>query len=128
MRRCIPCTAILLGLFCLAWTMDALAQTPTSGPLAQISTEAIFAAMMSAALLIVGGYTARNDRDMRELRSAMKEQFHAIGIEQRQQQTEINLLSERVLREHPSKEEVKDLREEMGDRFDKLETLIRAGR
>jgi hypothetical protein len=121
--------AILLGLLCLAWTMNALAQTQNAaGPLAQISSEAIFAALMSAALLIIGGYTARNDRDMRELRAAMKEQFHMVGMEQRQQQTEITLLSERVLREHPSKEEVKDLREEIGERFDKLETLIRGGR
>lgn len=129
MRQCVPCIAVVLGLTCLVWTMTALAQSPEGvGPLAQISSEAIFAAVLSAALLIVGGYTARNDRDMRELRVAIKEQFNAVGIEQRQQQTEINLLSERVLREHPSKEEVKDLREEMGERFDKLENLIRGGK
>lgn len=126
MRR-VSFVAILLGLACLLWTMDALAQSPAVGPLAQLSSETIFGALMSACLLIVGGYTARNDRDMREIRKAMQAQFKAVGIEQRQQQGQITLLSERVLREHPSKEEVKDLRKEMGDRFDSLEKLIRGG-
>lgn len=121
--RCVPCISILTGLVCLLWTMDVLAETQ-GGPLAQISSEAIFAALMSAALLIVGGYTARNDRDMRELRAAMKEQFNGIGVEQRQQQTQINLLSERVVREHPSKDEIKELRDEMRGNFGKLEDLI----
>lgn len=126
MRR-LAFVAILVGLLCLVWAMDALAQAQPVGPLSNISTEAVFAALMSAAFLIVGGYTARNDRDMRELRAAMKEQFKAVGIEQRQQQAQLNLLSERVIREHPSKEEVKELREEISGRFDKLENLIRTG-
>jgi hypothetical protein len=120
--------AILLGLICLAWTMEALAQTATGGgPLAQISSEAIFAAIISASLLIVGGYTARNDRDMREFRKTVQEQFRAVGMEQRQQQTEMNLLSERVLREYPTKQEVKEWRLEMRESFDKLENLLRGG-
>lgn len=121
--RCVPCVSILLGLICLLWTMDALAQS-SGGPLAQIGSEAIFAALISAALLIVGGYTARNDRDMRELRTAMKDQFKAVGVEQRQQQSQINLLSERVLREHPTRDEIKELREEMRDNFEKLQNII----
>lgn len=123
MRR-LAFTAILLGFVFMGWATDALAQ----GRGSEISSEAIFAALMSAAFLIVGGYTARNDRDMRELRAAMKEQFKALGIEQRQQQSQINLLSERVLREHPTKDEFMALRDETRDGFNKLENLIRGGK
>ena len=124
--RCVPCMAILLGLLCLGWTMQALAQPHgTAGPLADLSVEAVFAALMSAAFLVVGGYTARNDRDMREFRKAVSEQFRALTIEQRQQQTEINLLTERVLRDYPTKEEVKEWRAEWRESFNELKMLIR---
>ena len=127
--RCVPCMAILLGLLCMVWTMTALAQPPgTAGPLADVSTEAVFAALMSAAFLIVGGYTARTDRNMREFRKAVSEQFRAVSIEQRQQQTELNLLTERVLRDYPTKEEVKEWRTEWRESFNELKTLIRGGR
>lgn len=124
--RCVPCVTFLLGMFCMCWTVDALAQPP-GGPLTEISAEAIFAALISTFLLVVSGFTARNDRDMRELRNAMKEQFGAVGMEQRQQQAQITLLVERF-GDRPSRQELTDLRLELAGRFDRMEDLLRHNR
>lgn len=120
--RCIPCASFVLGLAGMGWTVNVWA-VPTPGPLAGIGTEAIFSALITAALLVVSGYTARNDRDMRELRKAMQEQFGAVALEQRQQQTQINLLAEKF-GDRPSRQELTDIRLELDRRFDRLESLL----
>lgn len=117
--RCVPCAAFVLGMLCMGWTLDALAQT-RPGPLGDISAEAIFAALFSAALLVISGYTARNDRDMREFRKAVDDRFGAVHVEQRQQQTQISLLVEKF-GDRPSRQELADLRAHIDLRFDRLE-------
>ncbi len=124
-RRCIPCAAFLLGLLAMLWTAGAWAQS--GGSFAGLPPEAIFGALITVALFVVSGYTARTDRDMRDLAKLMREQFGAVATEQRQQQTQINLLTERF-GDRPSRQELNDLRLELGSRFDRMEDLIRERR
>jgi hypothetical protein len=106
----VSCIALALSLTCAAFA--AHAQTE-SGPLASITGDGLLATIGSVLFALLAGYAKGQDR-----------RITALEHEQRQQQSQINMLSERVLREHPSKAEFAGLREEMQDGFGKLESLI----
>lgn len=111
---CVSCIALALSLTCAAFA--AHAQTE-SGPLASITGDGLLATIGSVLFALLAGYAKGQDR-----------RITALEHEYRQQQSQINLLSERVLREHPTKKEVADLRDEMREGFDKLGDLIRERR
>lgn len=107
--RCISCIALALSLLCAAFA--AHAQQP--GPLSSITGDGLLATVGSVLFALLAGYAKGQER-----------RITALEHEQRQQQSQINMLSERVLREHPTKAEVASLRQEMHDGFGKLENLI----
>lgn len=152
-KFCVPCLSFTMGVVAMLFTADALAIPPIEVGRATISPEAWLGLVATGVFFVLGGFTARNDRDIRDLRKAIQEaeayaenkakdlvaerevklsalteafskQFQAVTIEQRQQQAQINMLSERVLREHPRKEDLDQMQDRMDRRFDKLESMV----
>lgn len=94
--RCVQCFAFAFALIAFLWMGSALANL---GPASQISAEAWMGLFSTLLFALVAGYAKGQER-----------RITAVEHEQRQQQTQINLLSERVLREHPNRQETAEHR------------------
>lgn len=109
---------------CLAWMGCGAAAVLTGAAWAQdfpapsrISDEVWLGLFSTVLFGLVAAYAKVQERRM-----------GVAEFELKQQQSQINMLSERVLREHPSRQEMTDFRVQMDNRFDRLEQLLVRGR
>lgn len=106
--RCVPCVALILALLCAAFAAQA-----SPGPLTAVSSDGLLALVGTVLFSLLAGYAKGQER-----------RITALEIEQRQQQTQINLMRVDFHKDHPSRPEFADMRESMNGRFDRLERLI----
>jgi hypothetical protein len=121
--RCLQCLALTAAVISLLLCGSAMAD---GGPAGQISAEAWLSLIAMIIFALIAGYMGRLNGEIRDHKSLTAKQFEAVSMEQRQQQTQLNLMRENFHKEHPSTREFVDLREDMKDRFDRLESLIRS--
>ncbi len=110
--RCIPCVAFILALVCMAFAAKA-----SPGPLSTISGDGLLSLVGAVLFALLAGYAKGQER-----------RVTALEHEQKQQQSQINLLRIDFHKDHPSRPEFENLRGDMRDRFDRLEDLIREKR
>lgn len=109
LMRCVPCVALILALLCAAFAAHA-----SPGPLSDISADGLLALVGAVLFSLLAGYAKGQER-----------RITALEHEQRQQQSQINLMRVGFQKEHPSRLEFGEFRQDMKDRFDRLEDLIR---
>lgn len=96
-RGCVQCFALSLSLGAAVVTGDAYAQA--GGSLGEVSTEFWLGLFSTVLFSLVAGHS-----------KGISDKQKITDFELRQQQAQINLLSERVLREHPSRTETAEHR------------------
>lgn len=101
--------ALILALACAAFAAHA-----SPGPLASISGDGLLGLVGAVLFSLLAGYAKGQER-----------RITALEHEQRQQQAQINLMRLGFQKEHPSRAEFTDFREDMKDRFDRIENLLR---
>lgn len=107
--RTVSWTALLIALACATFTATA-----GPGPLSSVSADGLLAIAGAVLFSLIAGYTKGQER-----------RITVLEHEQKQQQSQINLLRADFLRDHPSRPEFTDLREDMRNRFDRIEGLLR---
>ena len=110
--RCIPCVALILALLCAAFAAHA-----SPGPLSTISGDGLMALGGTVLFSLLAGYAKGQER-----------RITVLEHEQKQQQSQLNLLRRDFHKEHPSRTEFVDFREDMRARFDRLERLLQGAR
>jgi hypothetical protein len=108
-------------------TLATFTASAGPGPLSSISGDAILGTVGAVLFALIAGYTKRMDRDLSELKGATERTLNAVFTEQKQQQAQINLLRAEIRKEHPSRDEFTDMRDDMRLRFNRLEMLLRNG-
>lgn len=96
-RRCTQCLALTAAVAAAVFTSSAYAQTVPS--VQQISAEFWLGLFSTVLFSVLAGYA-----------KGLERRIGVTEFELRQQQSQINLLSERVLREHPSRAETAEHR------------------
>lgn len=96
-RRCTQCVALSAAVIAAVFTGAAYAQNGSIG--SQISAEFWLGLFSTVLFSVLAGYA-----------KGLERRIEVTEFELRQQQSQINLLSERVLREHPSRVETAEHR------------------
>lgn len=109
LMRCVPCVALVLALLCATFAVQA-----APGPLSTISGDGLLGLVGAVLFSLLAGYAKGQER-----------RITVVEHEQRQLQSQINLMRDGISRDHPSRPEFTDFREDMRQRFDRLESLLR---
>jgi len=104
--RCASCLAFALTALCGAWTANAYAAH--AGGIDSISNEFWLGLFATCLFSLLAAY-------VQGLKSGVENRLKALEHETKQQQTQINLLREDMLRDHPTKEETTQHREHVED-------------
>lgn len=107
--RCVPCLAFIGALVCAAFAAQA-----ADGPLSSVTSDGLLSLTGAVLFSLLAGYAKGQEK-----------RITALEHEQRQQATVIGMMRTDFHKDHPSRTEFVDFREDMKDRFDRLEDLLR---
>lgn len=124
------CLAFVLAVLCGVWTLSASAADGSG--ISSISNEFWLGLFFTILLSLVGVYVKGLESGFERRHKQAEDRLASIEFDHKQQHSAINLLSERVLREHPTKAETAEHREkverELERLHDKFDELIRSVR